>query len=225
MIAGAATSAAPASAAPATAVGSDDCSGQQVPQQCENLCAQQQELHMEVLRASLLDSLTYHQADPLSASSSSSSSYQSLSAQDSIEQLALASIVAHIHTDSIPSAVQDSAATKRQRSFAGTAAAARGDSVAVLRCLQQLVANGIAIKPFLSAGPDDRWGLGLYPVTAAVVNHNCEPNCSIRYRGCIEFACHLAPSSYGSMCTCISPLGGHLSWLAKQLTACVTASI
>lgn len=54
------------------------------------------------------------------------------------------------------------------------------DSGAVLKLLQQLVANGIAIKPFLSSGPEDRWGLGLYPVTAAVVNHDCDPNCSIR---------------------------------------------
>ena len=45
---------------------------------------------------------------------------------------------------------------------------------------QQLVANGIAIRPFLSSVPEDRLGLGLYPVTAAVLNHSCDPNCSIR---------------------------------------------
>lgn len=173
---------------PAAASGSDsDSGGQQLPQQWQKLCAQQQELQMEVLRASLLDSLAYHPAEPLSATSSaatSGSSSQSLSSQDSIEQLALASIVAHIHTVSVLPAAADSAATGCRRSAAaaapGAAAASGGNAAAVLRCLQQLVANGIAIKPFLSAGPNDRWGLGLYPVTAAVVNHDCDPNCSIR---------------------------------------------
>jgi hypothetical protein len=160
-----------------------------MPQQ--DLSTQQQEMHVEALRASLLDSLVCHTAEGLSTTSSAiiSSSRQSLSSLDSKLQLALASIVAHIHTESALSAVKDCAATEQQCSAAGTApgtaaaaaaAAAGGDAAAVLRCLQQLVANGIAIKPFLSAGPEDRWGLGLYPVTAAVVNHNCDPNCSLR---------------------------------------------
>lgn len=125
------------------------------PQQWQQLCEQQKQLHTEVLRASLLDSLAHHTS----------------TRQDDgdAEQLTLACVVSCLHAAaaaSKPSVVPSPPPLQPQ---------------AVLQCLQQLVANGIAIKPFLSSGPDDRLGFGLYPVTAAVLNHDCNPNCSIRY--------------------------------------------
>jgi hypothetical protein len=80
--------------------------------------------------------------------------------------------VSCIHAEA---AVDRAPPSTARHSTAGTNSAA-----AVLKCLQQLVANGIAIRPFLSSGPEDRLGLGLYPVTAAVLNHSCDPNCSVR---------------------------------------------
>jgi hypothetical protein len=99
--------------------------------------------------------------------------------QQELEQLTLACVISSIHATTDSSSTAAAAATtpsSPQRHAAQPASAA-----VVLKVLQQLVANGIAIKPFLSSGPEDRWGLGLYPVTAAVVNHDCNPNCSIRY--------------------------------------------
>lgn len=150
---------------------------QQLPQcQWQELCEQQRELHLGVLRATLLDSLAYHARDSSSAgddnSSQTGSQQQQTQTEQHIEQLTLASIVSCVHAEA---AADRTAPSRAQHGTAGT-----NSPAAVLKCLQQLVANGIAIKPFLSSGPGDRWGLGLYPVTAAVLNHSCNPNCSVR---------------------------------------------
>jgi hypothetical protein len=50
----------------------------------------------------------------------------------------------------------------------------------LLVLLSQLQANGIAVRPLLSSSTVDRLGLGLYPLTAAVVNHSCDPTCELR---------------------------------------------
>jgi hypothetical protein len=171
---------------------------QHMPQQWQELCAQQQQLQVDVLAATLLDSLAYHQS-PLPVSSSSSRmkatdlEYVTMQQQQqqAVDQLVLASLVSRIHAQGADKQPTTAAASKLgasrrhgthpSSSTAQTAVAApAADPASVLKVLQQLVANGIAIKPFLSSGPEDRRGLGLYRVTAAVVNHDCDPNCSIR---------------------------------------------
>lgn len=154
---------------------------QHMPQEWHGVCQQQDKLHLEVLRATLLDSLVYHPSN--ACNSSGGSAQQSadqprqMQQQQQSEQVALACIVSQIHASAAPVTAYSTAAEPQHSMSAPTAAS----PATVLKCLQQLAANGIAIKPFLSAGPGDRWGLGLYPVTAAVVNHDCDPNCSIRY--------------------------------------------
>jgi hypothetical protein len=145
----------------------------------------QQQRDVQALRAALLDSLACHSIVTHSSSQgvgqlagSTAARLQQQQQQQELEQLTLACMISSIHAtildrDSSTTAAAAAASTQRSSQPASPAA--------VLKCLQQLVANGIAIKPFLSSSPEDRWGLGLYPVTAAVVNHDCDPNCSIRY--------------------------------------------
>jgi hypothetical protein len=169
-----------------------------MPQQWQELCAQQQRLQVDVLAATLLDSLARHPSPrPVTSSSSSrmkpseseavrtQQQQQQQQQQQEVEQLVLASLVSQIHAQAADkqhttSAGRNPASSSQHHPPRPAAAAPAANPAAVLKVLQQLVANGIAIKPFLSSGPGDRWGLGLYPVTAAVVNHNCDPNCSIR---------------------------------------------
>jgi hypothetical protein len=151
----------------------------------------------DVLAATLLDSLVCHPL-PMSVSSSrmKATDLESLrmqqQQQQAVEQLVLASLVSQVHAqaaDKQPTTAAESRLGASSQhgphtssSTAPTAVAApTADPASVLKVLQQLVANGTAIKPFLSSGAEDRWGLGLYPVMSAVVNHSCDPNCSIRY--------------------------------------------
>jgi hypothetical protein len=61
---------------------------------------------------------------------------------------------------------------------AGPAAAAAAEALAALGVA---AACGVAARPDSCGGPGDWRGLALYPLTAAVVNHSCDPNCSIRW--------------------------------------------
>lgn len=184
-----------ASQASAAAGGGDGGSGgggeQTPPQQWQQLCQLQHQLHLQAVRATLLDSLAAV-SHTISSSNASPrqqrhSQQQQQQQEEDLEQLAIASVVSHIHQHQHSPAGQTLAgaaapASKLAKSRLSAAAAAVTFG-AVRTCLQQLDCNGIAVKPFLSSGPEDRRGLGLYPVVAAVVNHNCDPNCSIRWAG------------------------------------------
>jgi hypothetical protein len=50
-----------------------------------------------------------------------------------------------------------------------------------LRARGVVAACGVAARPDRAAGAGDWRGLGVYPLTAAVVNHSCDPNCSLRW--------------------------------------------
>jgi len=54
-------------------------------------------------------------------------------------------------------------------------------AAAAFQALRRVVVCGVALRPNQSAGAADWLGLGLYPLTAAVVNHSCDPNCSVRF--------------------------------------------
>lgn len=187
-----ARAAAAAVVAPAVESGAAEAE-QQLPQQWQELCRQQQQLQLDVLSATLLDSLVYHPSPRTISCSSRLKATETeavrIQQQQEVEQLVLATLVFQVHAQAADKQRTTSAASKAAPSSrhcesapaaAVAAAPPAADPAAVLKVLQQLVANGIAIKPFLSSGPEDRWGLGLYPVTAAVVNHSCDPNCSIR---------------------------------------------
>lgn len=52
-----------------------------------------------------------------------------------------------------------------------------------LVALGRVAVCGVALRPDRSGRRGDWWGLGMYPLTAAVVNHSCDPNCTIRWGG------------------------------------------
>lgn len=92
-----------------------------------------------------------------------------------LEQLLMANLVADVHAH-----CHAGSSSSSSKGDAAAPAATVQPSPAELLCWQRrLVLNGVALQPLLSGSFMHRQGLGLYPV-AALLNHGCDSNCSIR---------------------------------------------
>lgn len=54
------------------------------------------------------------------------------------------------------------------------------DAAALLKAMQQVAVNGIAVVPSARRSEQDRLGLAVYPV-ASLLNHSCVPNTSLYF--------------------------------------------
>jgi hypothetical protein len=123
------------------------------------------------------------------------------------EQLLEALLLAHVVSDIRLAAAEENASSGSSSSNTATPSPSAAAAAAVLSTLGQLVLNGIAIKPLLAGGGSSsggsRQGLGLFPV-AALFNHSCDPNCSIRWewvlRMCVQDAVVMLISSRRLLC-------------------------
>lgn len=131
---------------------------------------------------SLQQRVLSHNADGKADDAAAASS--SVHKSQQLEQIVLAHLLSDIHKMSltVSSSSSSSKGSKQQQQpqqSLGQQFALKPPPASYLKCLGQIVLNGIAIRPLLSGSAADRRGLGLYPVTA-LFNHNCNPNCIIR---------------------------------------------
>ncbi|KAF6264333.1 hypothetical protein COO60DRAFT_1698379 [Scenedesmus sp. NREL 46B-D3] len=182
-----------AAAAAAAGCGSSGEQQQQHQQhQQSELVSQQQ---VQRLKVQLLGSLqqSWWSGDassfkqPLGCSSEAGQGSASSSSSSDKEQLLEALLLSHLMSDIQQAATASSQHNSSSGGGGGSSNNTAWSSVeAMLKSLGQLVLNGIAVRPLLaSSGTGDasgRQGLGLFAATA-LLNHSCDPNCSIRFEG------------------------------------------
>uniref|UniRef100_A0A383VC07 SET domain-containing protein n=1 Tax=Tetradesmus obliquus TaxID=3088 RepID=A0A383VC07_TETOB len=165
--------------------------GQQQQQQQQGVLSEQQ---VQQLRAELLSSLqqSWWAGDAASfkqprggSRAEAAADNGSSSSSSSREQLLEALLLSHLLSDIYQAAAANTQRNGSSSSSSSSSSEATSNPAALLKCLGQVVLNGVAIRPLLAGGSSadsGRQGLALYPA-AALLNHSCDPNCSIRFEG------------------------------------------